>query len=121
MAKFCGACGAQSNDDARVCGTCGRPFPYQAASFTPPAAQGQTATQPMLNGIKLNTDFSAREKNIIFSLLTSFMYFLMGVFLFQNVIRIGYTDENKTSTTIKNICEVLDKSHALSVILGIVL
>lgn len=39
MAKFCGNCGTQMPDDARVCGNCGTPFAGAAPSYTRPAAQ----------------------------------------------------------------------------------
>jgi len=38
MSKFCGNCGAQMNDDAKICGACGTPFPVEtvAPSTTSP-------------------------------------------------------------------------------------
>ena len=55
MAKFCGNCGTQMPDDARVCGNCGTPF-AGATPYTIPAAQAT------VNGADDNSP-TKREKN----------------------------------------------------------
>lgn len=47
MSKFCGNCGMQLEDDAKVCGYCGTPFPEESGStFAPtPTFTSASATK----------------------------------------------------------------------------
>lgn len=72
MAKFCGNCGSKMDDDAKICGMCGTPFPVQDAA--------PRENVNLSGGIPQKSATSSDGTLFVMYLLETIMFVLMGIF-----------------------------------------
>ena len=80
MAKFCGGCGVQMDDDARVCGQCGLPFSDDPApaAVSPKSASGLGA-QPIKNP-------NSKKTNKILGMIISGIVLIVVLVVSLNIV-----------------------------------
>ena len=107
MAKFCGNCGAQSEDNAVVCGNCGAPF--AAAPANAPEAPAAPAANPV-DKIK----DTMKNNNLVKYIVMGVAALLVVVLLFVGIGALAGGPEKTAKKYIKYILnEKFDKVEKL--------
>lgn len=118
MAKFCGNCGAQMNDDANVCGMCGTPFAgaqKPGSYFRPPQPTATTLLRPSALPV---TAGKANGTITILCLVEALLFVVLGILNFTKMFSLNIFYEVKLS-----LPELFGEEdvQAIPIIVGIIL
>lgn len=110
MAKFCGNCGAQMDDGAKICGMCGTPF-VNSGSAVPSFDQRQSKVDGIPGVTKADGNLT------IMCLSETLLFVLLGILNFVKMFKaeaLGFS----TTFTLKQLFSDLE---AVPVIMGILI